>query len=63
MVCFSDYWCLGKKDAPEDKWQPMMRMLCEQAREHANKGKKVAVGFAVYNKVVRDYIRTQMANV
>lgn len=28
MMCFQDYWCLGKLDAPEDKWQPMIKMLC-----------------------------------
>lgn len=62
MECYQSYWTRGRKDAPEEKWQPMLKFLCDEAKEKAKKG-NVCVGFAVYNRIVRDYIKTHIPNV
>jgi len=44
-------------------WQPMTKFLCDQAKDYAKEGKKVAIGFAVWNRLMRDYIVTQIPEI
>lgn len=52
-----NHWCKDES-APAELWKPFTQQLCKMAKQHANKGKNVAIGFALYRAEMRDYART-----
>lgn len=59
MKAFEEYWAKDK-EAPGELWQPHHTNLCKMAIELANEGHNVAIGFAIYKTVARDFVRSQM---
>lgn len=63
IECYEKYWLLGDEVAPVELWQPFTTELAKKCDDLAKQGHNVAIGFAVYKSVMRDFARTLIPSV
>jgi len=62
MLLAFGHWFKGEV-APPELWQDHYRSICVTAAEASAAGKDVVITFAVYPRLARDFVRTQLKDV